>query len=1000
MKTKILIVGAGPAGLAAAYALASQPNASSLYDITVLVKGERLGGKCGGGRHELGPNGVVSEHGLHILMSCYKKTLPLLRDCYERLGLKLEDALTPAYRLDLAEVVGEKWCTWPIEVRPPDRDPHVLFGNTRNEPDELEVILQRIALLVQDEDPEGVQGALARYDLGRIDINGLHDQDWPAFPLMALLLAQRTPLRRGNYQQAAILIDRFQRLQWIAYKAKPSSNKTRRNAIIGNLLGAIFRATHATRNLDDSPNYTALDEFDLRALLLGYGATTEAVESAPVQAGYAFVFAGRAGGSGNGFAAGTAVRGLFRIMCTNGPLFYSLNGSGPSVLIVPLYKVLKLLNVKFDFFSYVKDIVADGDRLTQVDVWRQVQLKSGTYTPPLSADAAGPAWREDFGLEADYEQIEDGATLRQLDYNFQSPTSGWTNWRHCKVESLRVGYHFDAVVLAADPSAWRSTCPSLVASNAKLTAVSGHLATTATQTAQLWGTLKLTGASDWPRAGGVLANNPPELDTFADVTSALRWDGANRPESLVYLCGRLEAPLPTTDAEDHLQQTQVKARLDEWLALNLKDCWPDAAAAGSAAFVGTHAQANVGASDRYVESRPGTTKYRPGTADTGLKNLLLAGDWVNAKSDELRAGCFETAVASGLEAGRAIPALELPQPARGSLRRPTATNANTTAPVQGRLPQKKGNSMPDYIEVTGDISWQRPFLYTDVRLFQFFVKTPSVEILQRWVDGYLNFDSTSPIKYKVVGNFAILQFTRAAKGTTIAGSYPRRGYTNPEDAAVSLLVSKYNTETETVEDVRFVNCSIYVDSPIEMAIGRETYGMLKVPGTFECDHESKDGPSELEVSTPIVDKPGDRMKSAPVLRVVRTSFAPTDQFVPFADLMGHLLIALTDEGTGIRIDMSLISDRLLAKPYPSMVGMRQLRDSANPSRACFQEVTEIDLDVPLDGARGVILSSGYAAHFFTNHESVKLPETLGFEDNEVVEVALATSIILPQYTIK
>lgn len=999
MKTKILIVGAGPAGLAAAYALASQPKASSLYDITVLVKGERLGGKCGGGRHELGPNGVVSEHGFHIVMSCYKKTLPLLRDCYERLGLKLEDALTPAYRLALAEVVDEKWCTWPIEVRPPDRDPHVLFGSSQSQPDELEVILQRIALLVQDEDPEGVQRALARYDLGRINIDGLADEDWLAFPLMALLLAQRTPLRGGNYQQAAMLIDRFQRLQWAAYKATPS-NKTRRNAIIGNLLGAIFRATTATRNPDQSPNYAALDEFDLRTLLLGYGATTEAVESAPVQAAYAFVFAGRADGSGNGFAAGTAIRGLHRIMCTNGPLFYSLNGSGPSVLIVPLYKVLKSLNVKFDFFSYVKDIVAEGDRITQVDVWRQVQLESGTYTPPLSRDAAGPAWREDFDLEADYEQIVDGATLRELDYNFQSPTSGWTNWRHCKVESLRVGHHFDAVVLAADPSAWQSTCPSLVAANEKLTAVSSHIATTATQAAQLWGTAKLTGTTDWPRAGGVLANNPPEFDTFADVTSALRWDGANRPESLVYLCGRLEAPLPETDAEEHLQQTRVKPRLDEWLERNLKDCWPDAAAAGSAAFVAKHAQANVGASDRYVESRPGTTKYRPGTTDTGIKNLLLAGDWVNATSDDLRAGCFETAVASGLEAGRTIPALELPQPARDSLRRASETNANTPARVRRPLLLRQGNSMPDYIEVTGDISWQRPFLYTDVRLLQFFVKTPSIEILQRWVDRYLNFDSTSPIKYKVVGNFAILQFTRAAKGTTMAGAYPRRGYTNPEDAAVSLLVSKYNTETETVEDVRFVNCSIYVDSPIEMAIGRETYGMLKVPGTFECDWESKDSPSELEVSTAIVDKPGDRMKSAPVLRVVRTSSAPTDDFVPFTDLMGHLLIALTDESTGIRVDMSLISDRLLANPYPSMVGMRQLRHSANPSRASFQEVTEIDLDVPLDGAQGVILSSGYAAHFFTNHESVKLPETLGFEDNAVVEVALATSILLPEYTIK
>jgi uncharacterized protein with NAD-binding domain and iron-sulfur cluster len=59
----------------------------------------------------------------------------------------------------------------------------------------------------------------------------------------------------------------------------------------------------------------------------------------------------------------------------------------------------------------------------------------------------------------------------------------------------------------------------------------------------------------------------------------------------------------------------------------------------------------VNPSDRYVQSLPGTTKYRLSPLDMSFDNLTIAGDWT---SNGLDAGCIEAAVMSGLLASHAI----------------------------------------------------------------------------------------------------------------------------------------------------------------------------------------------------------------------------------------------------------------------------------------------------------------------------------------------------------
>ncbi|MCZ7683438.1 MAG: hypothetical protein M5U28_33490 [Sandaracinaceae bacterium] len=69
------------------------------------------------------------------------------------------------------------------------------------------------------------------------------------------------------------------------------------------------------------------------------------------------------------------------------------------------------------------------------------------------------------------------------------------------------------------------------------------------------------------------------------------------------------------------------------------------------ALPGEH-RVNIDPNERYVLSVPGSTASRVGCADTGVENLLVAGDWT--WTPVLNAGCVEATVSSGMEASRVL----------------------------------------------------------------------------------------------------------------------------------------------------------------------------------------------------------------------------------------------------------------------------------------------------------------------------------------------------------
>jgi uncharacterized protein with NAD-binding domain and iron-sulfur cluster/acetoacetate decarboxylase len=689
---KIAILGGGVGAMATALELTSAADWKSRYDITIYQMGWRLGGKGASGR---GENGRIEEHGLHIWLGFYENAFRVMRQVYEENkrnrpeGTPLrnwDEAFKTHSFIAITDQAGPAapWEVWPINFPS--------AGGVPGDGARLTIwdMFLRLVDLVKEVYADSAfhksgdhSGA---FRIGLLDLRG-------CFGHLVPMLVTLTDLSLLGHLEIALRIGRT--LDRDARKHSPRMHtelaellKSFRSLLRDRIWGPIASGDTGARRLFQAvdlgvslaigllrdgylANPALLDTLagDLQMWLASQGAdpiTYDVKRSAIMRALYDLVFAYENGNTDSpSFDAGPAIRSMLLIVGGyKGTIFWKMQAGMGDVVFGPMFEVLKSRGVKFEFFHRVEglDLNEAGTSIDAIRIGVQATLKDPAkgYDPLIVCDSL-PCWPN----APRYQQLVEGEQLKAGGYNLES---FWTPWNNPREKVLRAGQEFDHVVLAISIGA----LPYLFDTAARLPPafelMLSKIQTVRTQAMQLWVNQPLEELG-WLGESVVLDAFSDPINTWAVMNQLLvreDWP-AGTVAGLHYFCGQMAGGIPAQgDSEAPARGlSEVEANCDAFIQQDLPVLWPQM---NNPEFkiVARFLRCNIDPSERYVLSVAGSTQYRLRANESGLSNVVLAGDWTN---NGFNAGCVEAAVMSGIQAANAIQGNSLDQGIDGPLER-------------------------------------------------------------------------------------------------------------------------------------------------------------------------------------------------------------------------------------------------------------------------------------------------------------------------------------------
>ncbi len=694
-RRKILIVGGGPAGLAAALSLTDpelHPTWRDDYEVTVLQLGWRLGGKGATGRkgevvrdEELGAwrlvgDARIQEHGIHLFGNMYTNALRMLDHCMQELppgpdGTKetIDEVLTPSNRLAMADMIDRRWeLTWQTmphnDMEPWGPEDHVDLKAFVTE-----IVALIISLLEEAFGPgdgEGLRAHLGdHHQLGALKAEHEREELAPSEPHPGrhreiLDLVETMRLRLKEHVDRNEATSRYARLRSVWCQVELYST-----ALRGVIADKIFERGLGSVDGEDYLHW-------LRRHGMNEVAVSSSVTQMPAQICFQVV-------DGDTSVPPTMATSSFLwfvlrqlLACGQGSYWFT-RGTGDTV-IAPFYRVARDRGVDFKFFRRVEELVYDDEtgRIERIEVQVQATTVDGAEYDPLVVLPD-----ETLGWPATpiYGQLEQGEELRASGVDLES---WWTPWEGVGHETLVAGVDYDCVISALPLPSVEHLAPTLV-EHARWKPAVAAMPGIATMAAQIWTdptTIEL-GLPELPgtdRTVGTAAVQPLGMADMSDVIAAENWPADDTPKGLLYFCGPMahRGPWPAPD------QHETPALLDDWAKATFTQWLRTAAsvlpASATDPFVGgafdpalLHVPAGIEAvgqeridfqywrcnadpNERYVPSPPGSGALRPEAWQSGASNLALASDWISTGMD---IGSFEGAVMSGLLAAHALTGL-------------------------------------------------------------------------------------------------------------------------------------------------------------------------------------------------------------------------------------------------------------------------------------------------------------------------------------------------------
>jgi uncharacterized protein with NAD-binding domain and iron-sulfur cluster len=659
------------AALSTAWRLSEPGSRDRFESITVYQRGWRLGGKAASSR---GPHGRIEEHGLHIWLGSYENAFALLRECYAELDRQTtdpaapirtwEDAIAPADNPGLADSWNGNWVLWHGTHPRDDKLP----GDPDSSGHELTAVafVERALRLVL-----AFADSLRDATPGRLMLSASPDPPAPppSPPLDAALRATLASLLAVMDPQLAEAqaSDVLEHALVAVRNAIDADNRVdhRRSWVLISLVIAAVRGIISDKLITDAHGFGAINDEDFCDWILRHGAHPDVLDSAMVRGVYDLVFGYRDGdprqpavGAGvMTFLIGQVLFGY------RGAIFWKMTAGMGDVVIAPLYQALQRRGVKFEFFHRLDALHLDDTHqsVAAMTMGCQARLAEGLHHyEPLTRINGLPV----FPKEPIAEQLQTTTRLDGTESHLGARDD-------VEVRTLRRGVDFDHVVLAVSVGMIPIVAGELIEDRPEWCDMTAHVGTVATQAFQIW--LRPDEESlGCTTPGATVSAYLPPFDTWASMGQTLwaeDWPRTDQPGAVAYFCGSLDAPWPITDDIAHYTTRyveQVHSAAVRFLDHHAGLYFPNAVTEegfdwhllcgvngqrGSAALTTQHVSVNIDPSDRYVQSLPGSDKYRLRPDESGYDNLVLAGDWTDSG---MNAGCIEAAVMSGFEAANAL----------------------------------------------------------------------------------------------------------------------------------------------------------------------------------------------------------------------------------------------------------------------------------------------------------------------------------------------------------
>jgi uncharacterized protein with NAD-binding domain and iron-sulfur cluster len=646
-KTKILVLGGGPAALSAVFALTSPPGWQDRFDITLLQMGWRLGGKCASSRDPR--HGYRNhEHGFHILGGFYHNSLKLLRECYAEWKSPPntapfpECALTPHNLVHLMQMRNGEWQH--VCVPFPDRDGE--FGRG-----EIALTPYEMTRAVWDWIKRAVNGPFESGQDLHPDIHAHVAALDKVFPAEDPLHGENIDIDALNRHVRAVH-QHISNAGPLMIKAGSVAGKFDYNMMLR--IALVFMRGIIADGIW-MRGFDCINDKEFSDWLRDHGADDDIVGSPYIQGGYDYAFAYHLGDPRKRqFAAGSGLRGTLRMIlsyhCT---VFAHMNGGMGEVVVTPLYEVLKDRGVTFRFFNRVDHLQLDqsGKTIAKISVTRQARPLSGedNYDPLLSYEVGGET-RRFWPRHPKYEQL--ATSLKEETEHAEDvyETPWWPGGEQIELEN---GRDFDLVVLGISGGALPYVCKDLAEHRPRWKQMLDNMETVQTIAAQLW-LSEETAALGWTEGATALTAFAQPHATWADMSFLLKYETLPSAQ-LSYMCGTMTRLQVDHDVNyPALERKRVESATDAWIADALPHLWPSLKPEPDGSFkplIDKYVRANCTPAGAYVLTAPGTVDTRIKPGESGVSNLVLAGDWTRNGADT---GSFENAVMSGLQCSRAI----------------------------------------------------------------------------------------------------------------------------------------------------------------------------------------------------------------------------------------------------------------------------------------------------------------------------------------------------------